>query len=233
MIFCGFVVLLSAIVADFGAGLFPGFSLRPIGGESWIALLQDVFAVCHRGRHRAGRVAPLRAAPGALRRLQDGRRDDHLRLRSGDRGIDADRGRRRHRRRHRAWRLAAGERRPRHALTGAGLTPQGAAGLRAGATWVHMLAILGFLAYIPGSKHRHMFTAIPNIFFRSLAPRGVLPPPPPERGQVGISADRAVHLEGRARLRLLHRVRPLPSGVPRLRLRPAAQPEAVDHGPAR
>ncbi|MBN9509949.1 MAG: 4Fe-4S dicluster domain-containing protein, partial [Alphaproteobacteria bacterium] len=69
----------------------------------------------------------------------------------------------------------------------AGLPPDAAAGLRVGATWVHMLSVLGFLAYIPGSKHRHMFTAIPNIFFRPLTPRGVLPAPPPERGQVGIS----------------------------------------------
>ena len=35
MIFCGFVVLFSAIVADFGAGLFPGFSLHAIGGDTW------------------------------------------------------------------------------------------------------------------------------------------------------------------------------------------------------
>ena len=44
-IFYGFVVLLTAIVQAFGEGLFPGFSLAPIGGTTWIAFLQDVFGV--------------------------------------------------------------------------------------------------------------------------------------------------------------------------------------------
>ena len=45
MIFAGFLVLFSAIVQSFGSGLIPGFSLRAIGGDSWIAFLQDVFAL--------------------------------------------------------------------------------------------------------------------------------------------------------------------------------------------
>ena len=52
---------------------------------------------------------------------------------------------------------------------------------------MHIAAILAFLVYIPGSKHRHIFTAIPNIFFRSLKPKGLLPPPPSDRGQIGVS----------------------------------------------
>ena len=45
MLLSGFVVLLTAIVQDFGSGLFPGFSLAAIGGDRWLALLQDIFAV--------------------------------------------------------------------------------------------------------------------------------------------------------------------------------------------
>ena len=45
MIFSSFIVLFTAIVEAFGSGLFPGFSLAPIGGNTWIALLQDVFAI--------------------------------------------------------------------------------------------------------------------------------------------------------------------------------------------
>ena len=45
MIFSGFVVLLTAIVQSIGSRLFPGFSLAPIGGNSWLALLQDTFAL--------------------------------------------------------------------------------------------------------------------------------------------------------------------------------------------
>jgi len=34
--------------------------------------------------------------------------------------------------------------------------------------WLHALALLGFLAYLPQSKHMHILTAIPNCFFASL-----------------------------------------------------------------
>src|SRR6202162_3552947 len=44
-IFYGFVVLLTAIIQAFGEGIFPGFSLAMIGGTTWIAFLQDLFAV--------------------------------------------------------------------------------------------------------------------------------------------------------------------------------------------
>ena len=45
MIFSGFVILLTGIVQAFGEGFFPGFSLAPIGGHTWIALVQDLFDV--------------------------------------------------------------------------------------------------------------------------------------------------------------------------------------------
>jgi len=34
--------------------------------------------------------------------------------------------------------------------------------------WAHALILLGFLNYLPYSKHMHILTAIPNCFFRSL-----------------------------------------------------------------
>ena len=34
--------------------------------------------------------------------------------------------------------------------------------------WTHILVILGFLMYIPGSKHLHMLAAIPNVFLKPL-----------------------------------------------------------------
>jgi Fe-S oxidoreductase len=40
--------------------------------------------------------------------------------------------------------------------------------------WAHTLVILGFLIYIPFSKHLHLLGAIPNIFFRRLRPVGEL-----------------------------------------------------------
>ena len=46
-----------------------------------------------------------------------------------------------------------------------------------GARWFHVFAILSFIAYIPGSKHRHILLAGPNIFYRALEPKGWLPEP--------------------------------------------------------
>ena len=40
--------------------------------------------------------------------------------------------------------------------------------------WAHSLVILGFLVYIPFSKHLHLLGAIPNIFFRRFQPIGQL-----------------------------------------------------------
>jgi Fe-S oxidoreductase len=42
--------------------------------------------------------------------------------------------------------------------------------------WFHVLIILGFLNYLPYSKHSHVFTAIPNVFCQNLKPRGALNP---------------------------------------------------------
>jgi len=41
--------------------------------------------------------------------------------------------------------------------------------------WSHLLLVLGFLNYLPHSKHLHILTSIPNVFFSSLEPRGCLP----------------------------------------------------------
>ena len=41
--------------------------------------------------------------------------------------------------------------------------------------WVHALAILFFMVYLPRGKHLHIITAIPNCFFRSLTFVGTVP----------------------------------------------------------
>jgi Fe-S oxidoreductase/nitrate reductase gamma subunit len=40
--------------------------------------------------------------------------------------------------------------------------------------WVHYLIIIGFLVYIPYSKHLHILVSPLNIFFKSLRPKGAL-----------------------------------------------------------
>ena len=41
--------------------------------------------------------------------------------------------------------------------------------------WGHVVLVAAFLVYLPFSKHLHIATAFPNIWYRKLAPRGELP----------------------------------------------------------
>ena len=42
--------------------------------------------------------------------------------------------------------------------------------------WLHIGLVLGFLNYLPFSKHLHVLTSIPNVYFLNLKPRGGLKP---------------------------------------------------------
>jgi Fe-S oxidoreductase len=42
--------------------------------------------------------------------------------------------------------------------------------------WGHMLTVLGFLNYLPYSKHLHVLSSVPNVYFSDLSPRGALKP---------------------------------------------------------
>lgn len=43
--------------------------------------------------------------------------------------------------------------------------------------WAHVLIVLGFLNYLPSSKHLHLLGAVPNIFFAKLGPKAALSTP--------------------------------------------------------
>jgi len=45
-----------------------------------------------------------------------------------------------------------------------------------GFLWIHLLLILGFLVYVPYSKHLHIFASAVNVFFSNTKPRGYLTP---------------------------------------------------------
>ena len=42
--------------------------------------------------------------------------------------------------------------------------------------WAHIVLVLGFGAYLPYSKHLHIISSEPNVYFRNLEPRGALRP---------------------------------------------------------
>jgi Fe-S oxidoreductase len=60
------------------------------------------------------------------------------------------------------------------ALAGLGLTAGGAAALYLALWWAHMATVLGFLAYLPYSKHGHLIFSPFGVFFTSLT-RGAMP----------------------------------------------------------
>jgi Fe-S oxidoreductase len=187
MIFAGFLVLFSAIIQSFGSGLIPGFSLQPIGGNTWIALLQDIFAI----------VITIGIGLAAWQRL-------FVRPKRFEGSNATD-----------AWiiyglvlavvvtmllelafRLAAQNElsawRPvssviARAILAIGISHDTAELGSAVAYWLHVAAVLGFLVYIPGSKHRHIFTAAPNIFFRNLRLKGELAAAAPGKTSSGVA----------------------------------------------
>ena len=189
MIFSSFIVLFTAIVEAFGSGLFPGFSLAPIGGNTWIALLQDVFAVVilaglglaawqryvirpprFRGSNTfdATVIYLLIAAVVLTMLLQAS-----FAIAAGH---DATA----------AWRPLS--RQIAALLTAFGIGHESAARGEQFFYWAHICAILGFLVYIPGSKHRHMFLAAINVYFRSLKLKGALPAADIDHPPIGVGA---------------------------------------------
>ncbi len=68
----------------------------------------------------------------------------------------------------------------------------GRSGLDAGAVasnfkvawWAHVVAVYGFIAYVPHSKYLHMFAGPFNVFFRRSTPGGELAPVDLERSEV-------------------------------------------------
>ncbi|GAB5471163.1 MAG: heterodisulfide reductase-related iron-sulfur binding cluster [Rhodospirillales bacterium] len=189
MIFVSFFVLFTAIVQAFGVGMIPGFSLAPIGGDSWIALLQDVFALVMLAA--VGLAAQQRFLTKPARFEGSNQKDAgviYLLILAIVLSMLLEF----------AGGIAAGETsaswRPISSLLAEVLATLGVQGATAGDAktvfyWLHLLAILAFLIYIPGSKHRHMFTALPNLFFRNMEAKGVLPEASAQPPGLNRSAD--------------------------------------------
>ncbi|MGE4318544.1 MAG: (Fe-S)-binding protein [Deferribacterales bacterium] len=50
----------------------------------------------------------------------------------------------------------------------AGMTPEAIESAGAVFWWIHAVLLLGFLNFLPYSKHMHIITAIPNVYFKAL-----------------------------------------------------------------
>lgn len=58
-----------------------------------------------------------------------------------------------------------------------GMAPGGLGVFHGISWWVHVLIVLGFLVYLPSSKHLHIMASTPNVYFRQLEPVGRLSKP--------------------------------------------------------
>ena len=193
-IFWGFLVLLTTIVETAGQAVSESFALPLIGHSGWLGLLQDVFA----GLVLVGVVAAF-----WIRKVQRPDRFIGSHLREADLilltivgivltllVINASR-------------IALGV-----AEAPAAWTPLSTAishaidGLSASMirnaehvfTWIHLLLIVGFLVYIPYSKHLHIVSSFFSVYLSSTRPRGRLVPlridlESPESAEAHLGAD--------------------------------------------
>lgn len=65
-------------------------------------------------------------------------------------------------------------------LSGTGISKSTLIGIYQGVWWLHYALILGFMVYIPRSKHLHVLASGVNILFKPLGPKVVLEPIPLE-----------------------------------------------------
>jgi Fe-S oxidoreductase len=72
-------------------------------------------------------------------------------------------------------------------LSGTGISKSTLMGVSHGAWWLHYMVILGFMVYIPRSKHLHVLASLFNAFFKPLGPKVVLEPIPVEAETFGAS----------------------------------------------
>jgi Fe-S oxidoreductase len=175
-IFWGFVVLLTTIVEAAGQAVDPSFAIPWIGHAGWLGLLQDVFA----GLVLVGVVAAF-----AIRKLQRPERFVGSHMEEADLilvwilgiiltllALDAVRIARGVAEAPAVWTPIAN-------VLSRAFEPMGPDVLRvfeAVFVWAHIVLILGFLVYIPYSKHLHIVTAAINVFFANTRPRGYLTP---------------------------------------------------------
>jgi Fe-S oxidoreductase len=73
-------------------------------------------------------------------------------------------------------------------LSGTGISESTLIGVYQGVWWLHYALILGFMVYIPRSKHLHILVSPVNVLFKPLGPKVVLEPIPLEEPETfGVS----------------------------------------------
>jgi len=175
-IFWGFLILLTTILEAFGEVFTVHFAIPLIGRTGWLGLIQDVFM---------GLVIVGVCMAFFIRKVQRPERFRGSHLREADYIL--------------IWillimlslwllnavRIAMGVNESPAAWTPLsdalshvfeGLSSGTLGFLERALVWTHIVLILGFLTYIPYSKHLHIFASEPNVYLASVKKRGRLTP---------------------------------------------------------
>jgi len=176
LIFWGFVVLLAAVLESIGEGLVPGFSFAFLGSlYPPLIFLEELFGLMVVVSILVSLYRRLAAPPKRLQVSGHSKRDAVLILGMILVVMVTMFG-------QNATRMLLGMGHANEAR----LVSATLAGLFQGVGpetvsfwfqvffWGHMLVVLGFLNYLPYSKHLHVISSIPNVYFSNLGPKGIL-----------------------------------------------------------
>ena len=173
-IFWGFVVLLTTVIEVFGEAIQDDFAIPWIGPTAWLGLVQDVFA---------GLVLIGLAMAVYYRKIKRPERFTGSHLEEADFILVMILGVILTLLFLNATKIAMGVNESPAAWTPLSnlISPlfasmsDGAQGFfRLSFLWAHVVIIVGFLAYVPFSKHLHIFTSAINVFFSKTKPMGKL-----------------------------------------------------------
>lgn len=173
-IFWGFVIFLLAILESIGEGLYPAFSLSflgPVYGP--LGSVQDLFGVLVICSVLFALYRRYVHGPERLAVDNHGRFDAALILLLILFIMLSMFG-------QNAARIAAGSPANARFISTAlapvfsGLSPDGRTNWFEGLLWLHLVLVLGFLNYLPYSKHLHILASIPNVFLAKQGTRGTL-----------------------------------------------------------
>jgi Fe-S oxidoreductase len=175
LIFWGFVVLLTAVVESIGEGISPGFSFSFLGPlYPPLIFLEDIFGVLVVLSVAISMFRRLVTPPKRLQVTGHSKWDAVLILGLILMVMITMFG-------QNATRILMGEGHSNEAriiscLFVGMLDPESAGTWFHVFFWGHMLMVLGFLNYLPYSKHLHVVTSTFNVYFSNLTPKGALQP---------------------------------------------------------